>query len=175
MYLFVSQAGLFSAITSAFIVEVNSELQPDPNQESAALLCVILYNMNNTTFGDNVPTIPQPWTGPPPAIAQVQAILYASLAASLFAAFLAMLSKQWLNRYASVNMRGSAIERSQNRQQKLDGIDSRYFNYVMELPPLMLQAALLLLGCALSRYLWEIDVEWRFGFMPVRHQPDTAY
>ena len=156
MYLFVSQAGLFSAVTSAFIIEVNSELQPDPNQESAALH-VILYNMNNTTFGDNVPTIPQPWTGPPPAIAQVQAILYASLAASLFAAFMVMLSKQWLNRYASVNMRVSAIERSQNRQRKLDGIDSWYFNYVMELPPLMLQAALLLLGCALSRYLWEID------------------
>ena len=97
MYLFVSQAGLFSAVTSAFIIEVNSELQPDPNQESAALLHVILYNMNNTAFSNNIPTIPQPWTGPPPAIAQVQAIMYASLAASLFATFLAMLGKQWLN------------------------------------------------------------------------------
>jgi glucan phosphoethanolaminetransferase (alkaline phosphatase superfamily) len=28
----------------------------------------------------------------------------------------------------------------------------------MESLPLMLQVALLLLGCALSRYLWEIDV-----------------
>ena len=153
----MSQAGLFSAVTSAFIVEVNSELQPDPNQETAALLRVILYNMNNTTFGKDIPTIPQPWTGPPRAIVQVQAILYASLAASLFSAFLAMLGKQWLNRYASVDMRGSATERSQNRQRKLDGIDNWYFNQVMELLPLMLQAALLLLGCALSRYLWEID------------------
>ena len=50
---------------------------------------------------------------------QVQAILYACLAASLFSAFLAMLGKQWLNRYASVDMRGSAIERCQNRQRKL--------------------------------------------------------
>ena len=153
----MSQAGLFSAVTSAFIVEVNSELQPDPNQETAALLRVILYNMNNTTFGNDIPTIPQPWTGPPRAIVQVQAILYASLAASLFSAFLAMLGKQWLNRYASVDMRGLATERSQNRQRKLDGINNWYFNQVMELLPLMLQAALLLLGCALSRYLWEID------------------
>ena len=112
--------------------------------------------MNKTTFGNDVPTIPQ-WTGPPPAIVQVQAILYASLAASLFSAFLATLGKQWLNRYESVDMRGSAIERSQNRQWKLDGINSWYFDHVMELLPLMLQAALLLLGCALSRYLWEID------------------
>jgi len=69
-----------------------------------------------------------------------------------------MLGKQWLNRYASTDMRGNAIERSQNRQRKLDGIVTWYFDYVMEPLPLMLQAALLLLGCALSLYLWEIDV-----------------
>jgi len=68
-----------------------------------------------------------------------------------------MLGKQWLNRYASVDMRGSAIERSQNRQRKLNGIITWYFDHVMESLPLMLQFALLLLGCALSRYLWDID------------------
>jgi len=84
-------------------------------------------------------------------------MLYASLAASILSAFLAMLGKQWLNRYASVNMRGSAIERSQNRQRKLNGIVTWYFDSVMESLPLMLQFALLLLGCALSIYLWGID------------------
>ena len=54
-------------------------------------------------------------------------------------------------------MRGSLIKRSQNRQQKLNGVVTWYFDFVMESLPLMLQAALLLLGCALSRYLWEID------------------
>ena len=68
-----------------------------------------------------------------------------------------MLGKQWLNRYASVDMRGSAIERSQNRQRKLNGIITWYFDHVMESLPLMLQFALLLLGCALSRYLWDVD------------------
>ena len=68
-----------------------------------------------------------------------------------------MLGKQWLNRYQS-NMRGLAIERSHSRQQKLGGIVAWYFDHVMESLPLMLQVALLLLGCALSRYLWEIDV-----------------
>ena len=68
-----------------------------------------------------------------------------------------MLGKQWLNRYASIDMRGSAIERNQNRQRKLDGIVTWYFDHVMESLPLMLQLALLLLGCALSLYLWGID------------------
>jgi len=90
-------------------------------------------------------------------VVQVQCILYASLTASLLSAFLAMLGKQWLNRYASVNIRGSAIERSQNRQRKLDGIIAWYFDHVLESLPLMLQVALLLLGCALSQYLWVIN------------------
>ena len=143
-------------MTSAFIIEVNSQLQPDPNEETAALLRVLIHKVDNTTFGSNVPSIPQ-WSGPPRMIVQVQAILFASLAASLFSAFLAMLGKQWVNRYASVDVRGSAIERGQNRQRKLDGVFSWYFDHVMELPPLMLQAALLLLGLALSRYLLEIN------------------
>jgi len=145
-------------VTSAFIIQVQPQLQPDPNEDTVALLRVLIHKIDNTTFGNDVPTIPQ-WSGPPHTIVQVQAILYASLAVSLFSAFLAMLGKQWLNRYASIDMRGSAIQRSQNRQRKLDGIVTWYFDHVMELLPLMLQFALLLLGCALSRYLWGINVD----------------
>ena len=112
--------------------------------------------MDNTTFGGDVPTVPR-WSGPPHTIIQVQAILYASLAASLLSALLAMLGKQWLNRYASTEMRGTTVERGRDRQRKLNGIDNWYFEHVMESLPLMLQAALVLLGCALSRYLWEIN------------------
>jgi hypothetical protein len=86
---------------------------------------------------------------------QVQAILFASLTVSLFSAFLAMLGKQWLNRYESTDTRGSAIERSHDRQRKLGGIVERY---VMESLPLMMQVALLFLGLSLSRYLWEINI-----------------
>ena len=113
--------------------------------------------MDNTMFGGNVPPLPQ-WTGAPRGIIHVQAMLYASLAASLFSAFLAMLGKQWLNRYASTDMRGTGIERSQDRQRKFSGIIAWYFDHVLESLPLMLQFALLLLGSALSLYLWEIDM-----------------
>jgi len=152
-----SQAGLFSAVTTAFIIDVQPALRPNSIDETAALLRILIYKVDNTTFGDDTPAIPQ-WTGAPHVFVQVQAILYASLAASLLSAFLAVLGKQWLNRYASTDMRGTAIERSQNRQCKLDGIITWYFDYVMESLPLMLQAALLLLSCALSRYLWEVNV-----------------
>ena len=143
-------------MTSAFIIQVHSELQQDPNEETAALLRVLIHKIDNTTFGGDTPALPQ-WTGPSRAAIQVECILYASLAASLLSAFLAMLGKQWLNRYASIDMRGSAIERSQNRQRKLDGIVTWYFDNVLELLPLVLQGALLLLGWALSQYLLGID------------------
>ena len=151
------QAGLFSAVAAAFITEVDPQLHPDPNNETHALLRILIYKIDNSTFGNDVPTLPK-WTGPPSAIVDVQAILFGSLAVSLFSALLAMLGKQWLNRYHSADMRGTAIERSQNRQRKLDGIVTWYFDHVMESLPLMLQAALLLFGCALSRYLWEISM-----------------
>ena len=157
MYSFASQAGLFSAVTSAFVLDVQSQLQPDTGEETAALLRVLIDKIDNTTFGGDTPTLPQ-WAGPPHAIVQIQAILYASLAVSLLSAFLAMLGKQWLNRYVLTDMRGTTIERCQNRQRKLDGIVAWYFDHVMEALPLMLQIALLLLGCALSRYLWEINI-----------------
>lgn len=53
--------------------------------------------------------------------------------------------------------RSSIIDRCRERQQKWDGIEQWHFHTVMESLPLMLQIALLLLGCALSRYLWDIQ------------------
>jgi len=135
-------------------------------EETAALLRVLIHKIDNTTFGHNAPTIPQ-WNGPPHTIVQVQAMLYASLAASLLSAFLAMLGKQWLNQYTSTDIRGTAIERSKNRQRKLDGIVAWYFNYVIESLSLMLQGALLLLGCALTCYLWEINITIAFVILGV--------
>ncbi|KAF9783440.1 hypothetical protein BJ322DRAFT_152244 [Thelephora terrestris] len=149
-------AGLFSAVTSAFITQVQPQLQSDPNEETAALLRVLIHKIDNTTFGGEAPALPQ-WAGPPQTIIRVQCLLYASLFASLLAAFLAMLGRQWLSRYGSIDLRGSAIERNQDRQRKLNGVNAWYFNQVIESLPLMLQVALLLLGCALSKYLWEID------------------
>lgn len=122
-----------------------------------ALLRVLIHTIDSTALGGVVPTIPQ-WSGPPLSLVHVTILLYASLAASLFSGLLAMLGKQWLNRYDSVDMRGSAIERSQNRQRKLNGVIAWRFDQVMEWLPLMLQISLLLLGCALSIYLWSTSI-----------------
>ncbi|KAF9781606.1 hypothetical protein BJ322DRAFT_232845 [Thelephora terrestris] len=148
-------AGLFSAVSSAFIIDVQSNLQPDPNAMTAAYMRILIHNMNNTLFPDADPSSTI-WTGPPPEIVKVQSLLYSSLATSLFAAFIAMLGKQWVNRYIR-KQGGSAAEKSRDRQRKLDGSKDWYLQLVIESLPVMLQFALLLLGGALTLYLWTIS------------------
>jgi len=122
---------------------------------TAAYMQILIHAVNNSLFPDANPNSVT-WTGPPPEIVTVQSLLYASLTTSLFAAFIAMLGKQWINRYLR-NRGGSSADKSRDRQRKLDGFNKWHFHLVIESLPVMLQLALLLLGCALSRYLWTIS------------------
>jgi hypothetical protein len=76
---------------------------------------------------------------------------------SLLAAFVAMLGKQWLNRYLR-HAGGSMIERCADRQRKIDGLEKWPFQLFIESLPVMLQIALLLLSCGLSRYVWSVNI-----------------
>jgi len=82
--------------------------------------------------------------------------MYASLLISMLAALVAMLGKQWLNRYLR-NSGGSMIERCGDRQRKFDGLEKWPFHSFVESLPLMLQVSLLLLACGLCRHMWTIN------------------
>ena len=75
---------------------------------------------------------------------------------SLLAAFVAMLGKQWLNRFLQ-HTGGSMVERCGDRQRKFDGLEKWPFRLFIESLPVMLQIALLLLTCGLSRYMWSVN------------------
>ena len=124
-------------------------------------LLQVIANNTNSSLGGHVTTgsasTPLQWTGPSPDAVRIGATLYASLAVTLLAAFLAMLGKQWLKRYSQMEMRGSVIDRCRYRQRKMDGMDTWHFDLVMECLPMMLQAGLLLLGYGLSDYLFSIN------------------
>ena len=122
---------------------------------TATYMQILIHTMNNSLF-PNVDPSSVSWVGPPPEIVTVQSLLYASLAISLFAAFLAMLGKQWVTRYLR-NRGSSAADKSRDRQRKLDGLEAWHFYLVIESLPVMLQLALLLLACALSLYLWAVN------------------
>ena len=121
-----------------------------------ALLEMLLNATTGALPAGSAASVPR-WPGPHPVIVQVQCILYATLSATLLASFLAMLGKQWLNRYRQNDTRGSVADRSRVRERKLNGVEIWKFHIVMEALPLILQCALILLGSALSRYLWEVN------------------
>ena len=144
-------------MASAFIVAVQTSLQPDYTQLSYAVLMFIANSTFHQAPNLGVPPAQSIWNGPDPHIVNVQSILYSSLAISLLAAFVAMLGKQWLTRYSQVETHGSLIDRGRDRQRKMTGMATWHFDLVMEFLPLMLQFALLLLGCALSLYLFTVN------------------
>ncbi|KAF9780426.1 hypothetical protein BJ322DRAFT_1164015 [Thelephora terrestris] len=81
----------------------------DSGENSAALLRVILYNMNKTAFETTVPTVPD-WTGPSSEIVATQVLLYLSLALTLSSVLFALLAKQLLDIYSTVGSFGSDVE-----------------------------------------------------------------
>ena len=143
-------------MTSAFIIDVQSDLKPDYEEMNNTLLEMFLNATTGNLPAASAAPVPR-WPGPDPVIVQAQCILYATLCATLLASFLAMLGKQWLNRYRRNETRGSAADRSRVRERKLSGIETWKFHVVMESLPLILQCALVLLGFALSRYLWQVN------------------
>jgi len=81
---------------------------------------ILVHTMNESLFPDADP-LTTVWTGPSTEIVTAQCLLYASLTTSLFAAFVEMLGKQWVNRY--IRNRGGSAEKSWDRQWKLDGME----------------------------------------------------
>ena len=157
IYLSERQAGLFSAVATAFINQTSSQLQPDPGNETNALLRVLIYKIDNTTFEDDVPTLPQ-LTRTSLVTSLAQLFLFLSLGLSLLCASMAMLCKDWLNRYRWTDMEASIIEHSHNRQGKVDGVYDWYFLYVSDFLQFVLQSSLFLFGCGLLGSLWEANV-----------------
>ena len=147
------KAGLFSAVSSAFFIEVQSGLEPAYGEMNAAYMRFLIYSINSSAFA-TPPDLPA-WNGPSEEIVVASNLLYASLATSL-AAFVAMLGKQWVNRYTR-NKGESIVERCGDRQRKFNGLRRWHFHILMESLPVALQLALLLLGCGLSQYTWVVN------------------
>ncbi|KAJ7877180.1 hypothetical protein B0H13DRAFT_1455490, partial [Mycena leptocephala] len=84
-------AGLFSAVSSAFIIQIQPELQTGPNTTTQALLGLLVENI--TGVAPPPALLAQP-TGPATIII-AQCLLYFSLFSTLLAALLAVLGKQW--------------------------------------------------------------------------------
>ena len=66
-----TQAGLFSAVSSTFIIDVRSKLEPDPNEMTTAYIQILVHAVNNSLF-PNASSGAITWTGPPEQVSQPQ-------------------------------------------------------------------------------------------------------
>ncbi|KAF7369349.1 hypothetical protein MVEN_00263500 [Mycena venus] len=129
-------AGLFSAVSSAFIIQIQPELQPDPNTATQALLAVLVQNITSSSAAQlSLEASMSQATVPSTTVVIAQSLLYFSLFSTLLAALLAVLAKQWLLHYNSVGERGTITERGIERQRKFDGMCRWRFDLVMQVFP----------------------------------------
>jgi len=110
-------AGLLSAVTSAFTIYIHPQLQTDHTEESADLLRVILYKMDSTAFGGDIPEVPQR-TGAPRAAVATLVLLYLSLSFTTASVLFSILAKQMLYLCASAAASESNIEEGQDWQHR---------------------------------------------------------
>ena len=130
----------------------------DPvNTNIQIYLRIIALSLVNDTVADalSIPLISEPQISL--TTIWVQSLLYASLSCSLFAALGAVLGKQWLSYYMSVEERGTVVARGKDRQRKFTALHQWGFRYVLELLPILLQVSLLLFGLALCAYMWNVQ------------------
>ena len=145
---------MFSAVATTFIVQIIPSLQPNPSDLTNVLLLRILQQ--NDSFGGSDPLAPVVKVSS--SIVQAQAILFASLAVTLFVAFIAVLGKQWILYYTRGSTWGNVVDRGKERQVKFVGLQKWGLHFIMESLPVLLQFALLLFAIGLSVYLWDLDV-----------------
>ncbi|KAJ7683427.1 hypothetical protein B0H17DRAFT_903063, partial [Mycena rosella] len=86
--------GLFSAVSSAFIIQIQPELQPDPIDMNQALMRLLIHMVNGSIFSAQDIQIPKS-SAPPTLVIVAQSLLYISLSCTLLAALLAVLGNQW--------------------------------------------------------------------------------
>ncbi|KAG1902437.1 uncharacterized protein F5891DRAFT_1106962, partial [Suillus fuscotomentosus] len=168
-------SGLFSAVSTGFIVAMESNLNHDPSDTTNALLKqIVQIGLGNLAEAGTAPVDPGSTWSPSALAVRIQLVAYASLSMSLLAAFGAVLGKQWLGYYKSNRYgRGSEEERGKRRQEKFDGIVTWYFDAVVQCFPVILQISLLLFGIALGANMWyeQRSIAWViiattvFGFL----------
>jgi hypothetical protein len=152
-----TQAGLFSAILTAFIVELYKTLQEDSVANSALLLRRISMQLANESLID-VPLPPTLASFRPSRVAQtVNMLWFSSLILSLFAALFGIFVKQWLNTYGNWNDIADPRKAVLVRGMYSRGLKLWHVPNILATLPLLLQLALFFFVTGLVTYLWTVD------------------
>ncbi|CAE6474198.1 unnamed protein product [Rhizoctonia solani] len=158
-------AALFSAVSTAFLIESSKMLKQDPNDVSAAALVVMSRALVALTSNSSVDlsSLSMPDQSPSsPFVPAHNAVLintlwYLSLATSVATSFLAMLAKDWCRSFET-GRSGHPYDQAQRRQRKWMMIERWKMQELIVVLPSLIHISLLLFAIGLCIYVWDLDV-----------------
>ena len=166
----VSQAGLFSAALTTFVLDSKQDLRPSSADETVYYLqqhSTILSQIS-VQLSSIAPQVPIPSTPPPPfpvfnpsaSDVRVNVFWFISLVFGLLAALLAILVQQWVRDYMHVFQRyGDPLKSSRLRQYLYEGCEGWYMPMVAEVVPAFLHISLFLFFAGLCDSLLSINTK----------------
>lgn len=146
------QAGLFSAVLTAFSLESYQLLQPDPQETTVHLLTLLTQSsLSNIT----IPSPLIPAFKPPSSAVRINTFWFASLVCALLSALLGILVKQWLREYLSTGLTAPR-DFVRLRHFRFAGLGAWRVPDIVAVLPLLLQIALVLFFGGLLDLLWTL-------------------
>ncbi|KAF8594124.1 hypothetical protein BDV93DRAFT_402136, partial [Ceratobasidium sp. AG-I] len=155
------QAALFSAISTAFVLESSKDLKPDPTESAAATLLIISQTLLTISNRSALPSLTAT-TGPPPFIPATSAIAvnvlwFSSLILSVSVTLVAMLAKEWAYLFVA-SRTGGVQEQARKRQERFDSMEAWKLAGLITALPTLMHIALFLFAVGLCVYLWTIHL-----------------
>ena len=165
-----TQAGLFSAVLTAFLIDSKQNLKAKPEdkmeyyfQQNNALLDQISRQISSIAPQLSIPSTPPapfPDFSPSSSDIRVNVFWFMSLIFSLSAALIATLVQQWVRDYMHVFHRYSdPLKRARLRQYLVEGLGRSYMLVGAEAVPGLLHVSLFLFFLGLCDFIFNINTE----------------
>lgn len=155
------QAGLFSAVVTAFSVESYSWLKQDPADRSLEVLERISLQLsspsaNTVLVNSTAPAISSSQFEARAVDVAINALWFLSLTLALMASLFAILAQQWIRQYADLSAI-SGSERARIRQIRFESLDRWFVPQIILCLAVLLQASLFIFFAGLITLLWTAN------------------
>ncbi|KAF8750018.1 hypothetical protein RHS01_09646 [Rhizoctonia solani] len=160
----LSQAALFSAISSAFIIESSDMLTQDSNAVAVNALLAISHNLatiangapgNTSTLASTTSSL-ESSSGSPNHAVLINTLWYFSLSLSVATSLLSMLAKDWCYSFGA-NRTGHPWDQALRRQRKWTMIEQWKMQELINVLPFVIHSSLLLFAIGLCIYVWDLN------------------
>ncbi|CUA76469.1 RNA-directed RNA polymerase L [Rhizoctonia solani] len=154
-------AALFSAISTAFVIESYKSLKQDPADTSSQTLLIIsqtlmlIANGSQPSGAAQISALETPTFTASSKDICVNVLWFLSLSLSVAVSLISMLAKEWCMEFMS-RRTGPPGAQARRRQQRWDGLLRWRMKEVIMMLPSLIHLSLLLFAIGLSVFLWGV-------------------